>query len=690
MQLKAGKLFFIIILLFLLPLLPYAQSQQALLMDSLQKQLMVAPEDSNKVKLLNDLSYNYFNMEPDKGILFGNQGLALAKKINWQYGIAAAYTSLGANYWGLRNFLKAQQYYLMALGISEALGNKPGIAKSLQNIATITQFPKCLIYFERAVKIYESIGDKIRAEGAIQNMGMQYESHGNLLNALQYYQQGLALAYQINNDKNIANVLLLISRVYTNLKEYNKALENGKTSLEYAKKLNDKPFFLSCINNTGNILLYQKKYKEALVYYEEVLKKFTPKDHRLSKEIIGECALNAGEIYLEYAKQANNSASKNSNLQKAVHLFNQSLDIFHSEFLWSPVNNKKPFRYLAEAYELQGNYKHALKASKKYAALSDSIYVSEKTKILSDNLLEYENARQKDSLHYLDKVEKLKALSYKQEKEQNKSNLKRYWINFYTLFIGLSITGLFIYLRLRFRQATLKNELAKERAEKLLKETAYKNKMNEISFAALRSQMNPHFIFNCLNSIRLYIEENNSVAAADYLTKFSKLIRNILDNAAEEKTNLASEIDSLKIYLEMESMRFMEKLHFSIAIDNNIDADFIEIPPMLIQPFVENSIWHGLMNKKEGGVIQININLSSDKALLLVTVSDNGVGRKKAAALKNGLLTQQKSYGTKLTNERLALMNEKSEAKGSVQLEDILDDAKEVCGTLVTIQIPLK
>jgi tetratricopeptide (TPR) repeat protein len=690
MQFLKSKYIFTAVWLLLSPLLQYAQSQQAAIVDSLEKKLTTAAADSNKVKLLNELSYYHFNTDPQTGINYGSRGLALATKIGWQKGIALSYTSLGANYWGLRNFLKAQEYYELALGINEAIGNKPAIAKSLQNIAILTQFPKCLTYYERASKIFESIGDKIKTEGAIQNMGMQYESHGNFSKALEYYQKGLVLAIQIKNDKNTANAMLNISRVYADSCNNEKAFEYGNKALELAKKIIDKPFLTTCVRNLGNVLMNQKKYDSSLVLYKFALHSLLPNDDRLTKEIIAGCALNAGIIYLKFAKKEMPSSAQTKNLQKAVSLFEQSLAIYRTEFSWSPVVNKEPLKYLSEALAKQGNYKEALKLYQQYTALSDSVYNTENTKVLADKLLEFENYKQKDSLVYLNKLKEIQSRLLLKEKKLNVVRIRDYWFITLLIVMVIAIVGISLFLRNQSRHLVLKNELAKEKAEKALKESEYSSKLNEIKFAALQSQMNPHFIFNCLNSIKLYMEENNSAAASDYLTKFSKLIRNILDNAAVEKIDLASEIASLRLYLEMESMRFMEKLHYSIKIDSNIDTEFIKIPPMLIQPFVENSIWHGLMNKKEGGMIQIHIIESIDNTMLIIKIADNGIGRKKAELLKNELLLQKKSYGTLLTGERLALMNEKSNTQGNVLIEDILNTADEVCGTLVTLHIPIK
>ncbi|GGG95154.1 histidine kinase [Pedobacter zeae] len=216
-----------------------------------------------------------------------------------------------------------------------------------------------------------------------------------------------------------------------------------------------------------------------------------------------------------------------------------------------------------------------------------------------------------------------------------------------------------------------------------------KIKNTENEHKILRLQMNPHFIFNCLNSINLYIEQNDSTLASDYLSKFSQLMRLSLVHSRKEKIVLTEEIMSLRLYLEMESMRFKGKLNYVFDIDDNVDADFIEIPPMLIQPYIENAIWHGLMHKKQGGKISIKISQDFTAQTLNITIEDDGIGRKKAGELKSKAAEKDKSYGTLITSERIAVFNKKFNADTRVHIEDLYHENNEAAGTLVSINLHL-
>jgi sensor histidine kinase YesM len=219
-------------------------------------------------------------------------------------------------------------------------------------------------------------------------------------------------------------------------------------------------------------------------------------------------------------------------------------------------------------------------------------------------------------------------------------------------------------------------------------QTEFDHKIAETEMTALRAQMNPHFIFNCLNSIKLYTLENDSATASEYLTKFSQLIRLVLENSRSEKVTLEKEIETLKLYIEMEAMRFKNKVRYCVKIDKNIDAAYIEIPPLLIQPYVENAIWHGLMHKKEGGLVNIHIAIE-DEHLLHIEISDNGIGREQASAYKSKSVTRQKSFGLKMTSERIGVINHIYQTNTSVQIIDEKDAMNNACGTTVIIEIPV-
>ncbi len=246
----------------------------------------------------------------------------------------------------------------------------------------------------------------------------------------------------------------------------------------------------------------------------------------------------------------------------------------------------------------------------------------------------------------------------------------------------LLLTASLLYTFYRYRINTLR--------EKLKLKTTYDIKIAEIEMKALRAQMNPHFIFNCLNSINRYIVKSDEKTASSYLTKFSKLIRLILDNSASETISIEKEMETLKLYIDMEALRFDHVFDYTIDAAAEIQYTQTEIPSMLIQPYVENAIWHGLLHKeKERGLLNIHFSKPDDKTVV-VTIKDNGVGREKAEAQKSKDALKRKSYGMQITSDRIKLINNLYKMNATVTINDLKNGDGNATGTEVVIQIPVK
>jgi ligand-binding sensor domain-containing protein/anti-sigma regulatory factor (Ser/Thr protein kinase) len=229
--------------------------------------------------------------------------------------------------------------------------------------------------------------------------------------------------------------------------------------------------------------------------------------------------------------------------------------------------------------------------------------------------------------------------------------------------------------------ATIVLFFIKRSLHNIRKEAALTQKIAESEMTALRAQMNPHFIFNSLNSINSFIVENKTHLASDYLTKFSRLMRLILDNSKNESITLEKEMETLKLYLLMESIRFDKKFDYDILIETGIDQEQIRVPPMIIQPYVENSIWHGLLHKKEKGKVMVQIKKLA--VGLEISIEDNGIGRARATELKSKNSHTRKSYGMQITNDRIGQLNEKN----IVEITDLRNQEGNATGTKVVIRL---
>jgi ligand-binding sensor domain-containing protein/two-component sensor histidine kinase len=213
--------------------------------------------------------------------------------------------------------------------------------------------------------------------------------------------------------------------------------------------------------------------------------------------------------------------------------------------------------------------------------------------------------------------------------------------------------------------------------------------MNELENTALKSQMDPHFIFNCLNSIQQFIFSGNLDQSNKYIAGLAKLIRTTLNNSSQSFVSVRDEVDYLSSYLFLEKMRFKEKIDYELVVDPAIDQSAVLIPPMLIQPFAENALQHGLPDKATGkGFIRINMRMDKDQ--LIVTVEDNGIGRQAAAEKKKNKITIYPSKGMSLVEDRMRIINKLYHAKTSIEIEDLANQTGNPTGTRITIRLPFR
>jgi LytS/YehU family sensor histidine kinase len=233
----------------------------------------------------------------------------------------------------------------------------------------------------------------------------------------------------------------------------------------------------------------------------------------------------------------------------------------------------------------------------------------------------------------------------------------------------------------------LEYKLELQRLESSETKTQLQQEATELEMQALRAQMNPHFIFNSLNSINRFILQKNSPQASEYLTKFSRLIRMILQNSQASLISLESELESLELYLTLEVLRFDNHFDYKISVADDLDLSDFKVPPLIIQPYVENAIWHGLMHKEEKG--QLDIEVSQEDGYLFFRVADNGSGRKKAAELASKSVIKHKSMGLCITTHRITMMQDSNGMESPVKINDLVNADGTAAGTEVIIKMPV-
>jgi LytS/YehU family sensor histidine kinase len=278
----------------------------------------------------------------------------------------------------------------------------------------------------------------------------------------------------------------------------------------------------------------------------------------------------------------------------------------------------------------------------------------------------YETEKKQKEIELLKKDTEIKQLEIAKQKDQK--------IIFSIVAGFLLLTGIFLFSRYRLRQNNLRIVLEKKNLETEQK--------------LLRIQMNPHFIFNSLNSVQGYISANNSFLAMTYLAKFAKLMRYILENSRKNMILLEDEINALTLNMELERIRFKENFDFKVVVDEKLDPSALFIPPMLIQPFIENAMKHGLRNKSGNGMLEVNFKPAGK--LIYCTVKDNGIGREAAEKLKKEKNPNHKSVGMEVTAERIEVLRQQYKEDISIIISDLTNPDGSAAGTEVKLRIPFE
>jgi LytS/YehU family sensor histidine kinase len=325
-------------------------------------------------------------------------------------------------------------------------------------------------------------------------------------------------------------------------------------------------------------------------------------------------------------------------------------------YAWSVLNDC--YSMLWDSYLGLGELDRAIQIQSSWMNIRDSISSYRRTKDILEVNIRYETERKEQEMATLKEDNLVKEMQITQSK----------WIVAGLVFVVLTIVLIAIIL---LRQ----NKLRNEQRTLLLQQRLF------------RLQMNPHFLYNSLASIQNFIIHKNPSEASSFLSKFSKLVRQILNSSATEYISLDEEINSIENYLSLQKIRYRDMFDYSIDKDEAMDTETISLPPMLAQPFIENSIEHGFKNKKSKGLIHINIKQTN--GYFILEIEDNGVGRAKAKEQEKTERKDHKSMATTITTDRLEALNKKLRQKIHFKVIDLRNENGNATGTKVVFEIPL-
>lgn len=566
---------------------------------------------------------------------FLSEYIEKTKAVNYQYGLMKAYDFLGLQKRYNESYQEAVELHLLSLEIAKGLND------TLQ---------MCYNY---------------------NNLGQAYRKQDLNAIALPYFHRALNLQEQMGHEKSASYTHNTLGATYLSQQEFDKALYHLKTSNKLAIARNDIRTMSFNYGMIGEIYLINNEPDKAIPFFNKALK--IKKKLNYDKGIA---------VTLHLLAQA---YFQKQELQKAEALFSEAIEI-HQKY-----NNKRYlslcYAYMGKIYTQQNRFNDAETTLMKALKMADEVHSIEQLILVNDALNElYGQNNQwdkaytyllatnnwQDSLNiakYEKTIQSLEIGYQTQKKEQqiailssaNKIKTQRIRLGIAIIIILMLVLS-FVFYILSIRK---KNALLQE--EKLRQQL-------------LKSQMNPHFIFNSLGSIQNYMYRNEPDKAARYMGNFAKLTRSILNNSSSDTVSLDEEIETLTNYLELEQMRMKRAFDYKISYSDELETELINIPPLLLQPFVENAIKHGLREFSEGGFIRLSFIEVNN--FIRIEIEDNGIGINQTSSDKS-----HKSLATQIFKQRISILANNYPDLPQAQIKDLSDDNK--TGTLVVVHLPI-
>ncbi|MBN2572193.1 MAG: tetratricopeptide repeat protein [Ignavibacteriales bacterium] len=527
-------------------------------------------------------------------------------------------------------------YANIALELAKNIDYKIGEARALDCIGNAYdikgEYNTSLNNYIVALKIREDSNDSLGISDSYFNIGTSYYHSGFMDKALEYCQKSLDVSEKISYRKGNASVLDMIGNIYYELKKFDKALNYYERSLDIERDLEDKQGIVISLSNIADIFDEQGKYTKALKYYYEAVDICKNLNDKIGIAIL-----------------LNNIGYTLLNLQRYDEAKNNFIDALKIAAEFGDRNlEMQVYESFAELYTRTGDYKNALENFKSFTNLKDSLFNEVKSEQIADIREKYQT----------EKIEKDKKILELTNKELETTKI--YLITGLVLFFLISTA---IYYRIKLKQKT--QELRS--TEKIL-----------------RVQMNPHFISNSLVAVQNYLMSEDIDNSIIYISNFSDLMRRVIQNSELEYIFLAKEIEELQAYLELEKLSIGEKFNYKIIVEESLEINDIQIPPMLIQPYLENSILHGFTGKEDDCLIKLSFNQTDSH--LFCTIEDNGVGREESLKRKMEV-KKYKSIGQQNVERRIQLINKLYKTNFKVKIIDLKNDKSEPLGTRVELNI---
>lgn len=614
--------------------------------------------NANSYKIGLDSAQYYKKINIEKSLDFVTQSIASLGIRSNKKDLAEALTVLGEIYiyhkqfdlaiTNLQDALTANKTSTRTILLGKAFLLNKNYKEAENTFEPLLEVKKMVPY--QKIELYEGLGDI--------NKGL-----GNLEKSLSFYREGLKVAEKnqispkvIDLNSKVADAFAASNRNIEAQDYYDNSLSLSKRqtpqrAIQESEKVAD--FYNQASRFNDEIQLRKQTLKE--------LEQLPSKVAGQQKSIVGADSITSQRINYKIA----NAYISQDKLTEAIPFLERSIVEANNED--DLVVQKDATRKLSEVYRYKGDFEKAFENYQKYGTIVDSFYIRKEQEISRLARLNRDITSKQNRISSLEQERELSQSKYTlavtEQQLFEENNKRQKWL-IYSLLFGMFLLGLaaFFYYRSNNQQKLANNLLA---------------------LKSLRTQMNPHFIFNALNSVNNYIAKSDERSANRFLSEFSVLMRTVLENSEEDFIPLSKELELLELYVKLEHSRFPEKFDYEVNIDQSVDVTAFQIPPMLLQPYIENSIWHGLRYKEEKGFLKIQVKQLTQH-LLQIEILDNGIGRKKSAELKTQNQKKQRSKGMGNIKKRIAILNDMYENKVEVSISDLYNDKT---GTKVLLKL---
>ncbi|HCT30445.1 MAG TPA: hypothetical protein DIW31_06870 [Bacteroidales bacterium] len=652
--------------------------------DSLIAEVKGNTPDTNQVNNLYTVTRYFIYREPDKALEYNNMAIEMANKIGFIKGKARALDISGIYYQNKGDFEIAENFYTNALELRKELKDPKLIAVSYNNFGVLNRkkgdFDKSKEFFLKSMEISLEHRDSAALSRVYNNLGLVSENQGKYEASIEYHLKSLELREKIGNKEDIASSLNNIGILFLAIEKYNDALDYLTRSLKIKETLGNNNSLASTYTNIGTAYYYLNDLNKALEFqtkskaiYENIGDK---KNLGVTLSNMSYIAMQKNDLQLalKYSLESIKIIEEIGSVDQLSDSYSAASSIFHklkqfdlakkyalNAYQIATKNNLLPSQKSAlnTLYLISislNDYKQAIEYLKQYNAVKDTLFNETNNKQILELEAKYETVKKEKEIALLSEKSVQQELSIEKREKTITSLI--------ALFLLIAVSSVLFVRQYQIKQ---------------------KQKALLLEQQLLRSQMNPHFIFNALGAIQNQVLQKPAIEAVTYIASFAKLMRSILDGSRGEMITMETEIETLTEYLTLQKLRLKDKLQYSINVDIPYSTNEIAIPPMLLQPFIENAVEHGIAKKDipEG---TINITFKTNGERMSITIEDDGIGLKHNPESTS---TKHESLASKITYERMLALTKTHKKNFHYTISGRKSDDGTIAGTKVILEIPL-